>query len=84
MINDAVILAGGLGKRLHPLTKVLPKPLLPVGNKSILESLIMLLKRNNIRTIYIATNYLHDEIVNKIGDGKKYKIKVLYSRERKN
>ena len=83
MINDAVILAGGLGKRLHPLTKVLPKPLLPVGNKSILESLIMLLKRNNIRTIYIATNYLHDEIVNKIGDGKKYKIKVLYSRERK-
>ena len=43
----------------------------------------MLLKRNNIRTIYIATNYLHDEIVNKIGDGKKYKIKVLYSRERK-
>ena len=83
MIKDAVILAGGLGKRLHPLTKVLPKPLLPVGNKSILESLIMLLRRNNIKTIYIATNYLHDEIVNRIGDGKKYKIKVIYSRERK-
>ena len=62
MINAAVILACGLGKRLYPLTKVLPKPLLPVGNKSILESLIMLLKRNNVKTIYIATNYLHDEV----------------------
>ncbi len=83
MINTAIILAGGLGKRLYPLTKVLPKPLLPVGDKSILESLIMLLRRNNIKTVYIATNYLHDEIANKIGDGKKYKIKVIYSRERK-
>ena len=83
MINTAIILAGGLGKRLYPLTKVLPKPLLPVGDKSILESLIMLLKRNNIKTVYLATNYLHDEIANKIGDGKKYKIKVIYSREKK-
>jgi len=83
MINTAVILAGGLGKRLYPLTKILPKPLLPVGNKSILESLIMLLKKNNIKIIYIATNYLHDEIVNRIGNGAKYGIKIFYSRERK-
>ena len=69
--------------RSHSRPKVLPKPFLPVGDKSILESLIMLLKRNNIKTVYIATNYLHDEIANKIGDGKKYKIKIIYSRERK-
>tara|TARA_B100000579_G_scaffold434736_1_gene456278 strand:- start:2153 stop:2842 length:690 start_codon:yes stop_codon:yes gene_type:complete len=82
MDEIAVILAGGLGKRLFPLTKVLPKPLLPIGNKSILESLILLLKRNNVKKIYIATNYLHDKIVNTIGNGEKYGVKILYSREK--
>jgi NDP-sugar pyrophosphorylase family protein len=82
MIRDAVILAGGLGKRLRPLTKILPKPLLQIGNKSILESLIMLLKKHKIQRIFLATNYLHDKIINKIGDGKKYGIKIFYSREK--
>jgi NDP-sugar pyrophosphorylase family protein len=83
IIRDAVILAGGLGKRLRPLTKILPKPLLQIGNKPILESLILLLKKNKIQRIFIATNYLHDKIVNRIGDGKKYGIKIFYSKERK-
>ena len=83
MIESAVILAGGLGKRLYPLTKALPKPLLPVGSKSILESLILLLKKNNIKKIYLATNYLHDKIVDKIGNGKKFGIKIIFSREEK-
>ena len=83
MSDIAVILAGGLGKRLFPLTELLPKTLLPIGNQSILESLISLLKRNNIKTIYLATNHLHDKIVNSIGDGKKYGIKIYYSREKK-
>jgi NDP-sugar pyrophosphorylase family protein len=83
MIDSAVILAGGLGKRLYPLTKALPKPLLPVGSKSILESLILLLKKNNIKKIYLATNYLHDKIVDKIGNGKKFGIKIIFSREEK-
>ncbi len=83
MINNAVILAGGLGKRLYPLTKALPKPLLPIGSKSILESLILLLKKNNIKKIYIATNYLHDKIVDKIGNGKRFGVKIIYSREKK-
>jgi len=83
MINNAVILAGGLGKRLYPLTKALPKPLLPIGSKSILESLILLLKKNNIKKIYLATNYLHDKIVDKIGNGKRFGVKIIYSREKK-
>jgi NDP-sugar pyrophosphorylase family protein len=83
VIKDAVILAGGLGKRLRPLTEILPKPLLKVGNKSILESLILLLKKNKIKRVFIATNYLHDKIVSKIGDGKKYGVKIFYSKEKK-
>ena len=83
MINNAVILAGGLGKRLYPLTKALPKPSLPIGSKSILEPLILLLKKNNIKKIYLATNYLHDKIVDKIGNGKRFGVKIIYSREKK-
>ena len=54
MSDIAVILAGGLGKRLLPLTEILPKTILPIGNKSILESLIFLLKKSILlQTIYM-------------------------------
>ena len=54
MSDIAVILAGGLGKRLLPLTEILPKTTLPIGNKSILESLIFLLKKSILlQTIYM-------------------------------
>ena len=83
IIRDAVILAGGLGKRLRPLTNILPKSLLKIGNRSILETLILLLKKNKIKRIFLATNYLHDKIVDKIDNGKNYGIKIFYSREKK-
>jgi len=53
----AVILAGGLGSRLSPFTQIIPKPLLPVGEKSVLEIQIDRLKRYNFKEIYLATNY---------------------------
>jgi len=53
----AVILAGGLGKRLGPLTTVLPKPLLPIGDKTILEIIIERLRMFDVDEVILATNY---------------------------
>ena len=52
----AVILAGGLGTRLKPFTEVIPKPLLPIGGKAILQIQIERLRDNGFKEIYICTN----------------------------
>ena len=57
MVNTAIILAGGLGKRLRPFTNSIPKPLLPVGKDSILLIIINHLVKNNFNRIIIATRY---------------------------
>lgn len=59
-IMKAVIMAGGLGKRLEPFTTVIPKPLLPIGEKSILELMIQRLKQCGCDEVFIATNYKSD------------------------
>ena len=60
MINQAVIVAGGKGERLKLISGDLPKPLVQINNKSIIDRLIYKLKRNNINNIFISTNYLSD------------------------
>lgn len=77
----AVILAGGLGMRIRPFTKVIPKPLLPIGEKSVLEIQINQLKRSGFNEIYIATNYMGDYIERFFGDGSSYGVKLTFSRE---
>lgn len=67
----AVILAGGLGQRLKPFTEIIPKPLLPLGRSSVLETQILNLKKSGIREVIIATNYLSDYIKAFL-DGKNY------------
>lgn len=79
----AVILAGGLGSRLRPFTEVIPKPLLPIGEKSVLEIQIELLKSNGVKEIFLATNYKSEYIENFFGDGSKYNIKLKVSKELK-
>ena len=79
----AVILAGGLGKRLAPLTQVIPKPLLPVGESSVLELQLLALKRHGFTQVHIATNYLSDVVAACIGDGGKFGLNVHLSREPK-
>ena len=79
----AVILAGGLGKRLRPLTKVLPKPLLPLGESNVLETQIRLLKNYGFNEIYVATNYKSKVIKEFLGDGSKYNVSIVYSKENK-
>jgi NDP-mannose synthase len=77
----AVILAGGLGTRLKPFTEAIPKPLLPIGEKAVLEIQIENLKKSGFDEIYLATNYKSDYIENFFGDGSKYGVKLYISKE---
>ena len=77
----AVILAGGLGSRLKPFTEAIPKPLLPIGEKAVLEIQIERLKKHGFDEIYLATNYKSDYIKNFFGDGSRYGVKLVISRE---
>jgi NDP-sugar pyrophosphorylase family protein len=77
----AVILAGGLGTRLKPFTEAIPKPLLPIGEKAVLEIQIERLKMYGFNEIYLATNYKSDYIENFFGDGSRYGIKLVVSKE---
>jgi len=78
----AVILAGGLGVRLRPFTQAIPKPLLPIGEQSLLEIQIANLANNGFAEIFIATNYKSEYIESFIGDGSKHGVAISYSRER--
>jgi NDP-mannose synthase len=79
----AVILAGGMGTRLKPLTDVLPKPLLPLGDKSLLEVQITQLKKYGFTDVFLALNYKAEKIKSYFGDGKKWGINLHYSEESK-
>jgi NDP-sugar pyrophosphorylase family protein len=79
----AVILAGGLGTRLKPFTEVIPKPLLPIGEKAVLEIQIEHLKEHGFNEIFLATNYRSDYIENFLGDGSRYGVKLVISKEEK-
>ena len=59
---DAVILAAGKGERLRPITEKIPKPLIEVRGKPILEWILQDLARNNITRIYIIVNYMQEKI----------------------
>ncbi len=77
----AVILAGGLGTRLRPFTEVIPKPLLPIGEKSVLEIQIERFKKFGFDEIFLATNYKSNYIENFFGDGSRYGVKLEISKE---
>jgi len=79
----AVILAGGLGTRLMPFTQIIPKPLLPIGESSVIEIQILQLKKCGIKEIYIATNYKSEIIEAYINDGERYGINIRFSKEEK-
>ncbi len=80
---QAVILAGGLGSRLTPFTKVIPKPMLPVGDRSILEIQIDRLKTAGVTEIFFAANYKSDFLQSYFGDGSKFGVRLKYSIESK-
>lgn len=79
----AVILAGGKGTRLAEYTREIPKPMLKIGGKSILEHQIDLLIKHKVDEIIILVNYLKDVIINHFGDGSTYGINIRYFEEKK-
>lgn len=78
---QAVILSGGLGTRLKPFTEVIPKPLLPIGEKAVLEIQIERLKEHGFDEIFLATNYKSAYIESFFGDGSRYGVKLTISKE---
>ncbi|HZT35273.1 MAG TPA: nucleotidyltransferase family protein [Nitrososphaera sp.] len=77
----AVILAGGLGTRLQPYTFFIPKPMLPLGNKPLLEYIIEWLKESgDIHKIVICVSYLHRTIEDYFEDGARHGISIEYAR----
>ncbi len=80
---EAVLMAGGEGSRLNPITNTVPKSLLKIGNKPILEHNIDRLIQYGIDTVTIAINHLGEQIVNYFGNGEDKKIKINYLRETK-
>jgi len=77
-----VIMAGGKGKRMMPLTKKIPKPMLKINNKPIIEFIIEKAKKEGFKNFYISVNYLRDKIINHLNDGKKLNINIKYLKER--
>lgn len=77
----AVILAGGKGARLRPLTYTIPKPLLPVGEKPILEEIMERLKRQGITDLIVAVGYRAELIETYFRDGSQLGIQIEYVRE---
>ena len=77
----AMILAAGVGSRLDPLTRNLPKPLVPIVNKPVMEHIVELLARNGINEIMVNLHYHGDQIKKYFGDGKKWGVQISYSPE---
>jgi len=78
----AIVLCGGEGTRLRPYTYSIPKPMLPLGRKPILEYVINNLKHAGITDIILNVGYLSHQIKNHFGDGKKFGVKLTYFEEK--
>ncbi len=77
----AIVLCGGKGTRLRPYTYTIPKPMLPLGKKPILEYVLSSLRRAGITEICLTVGYLHEQIEKYFGDGSKFGLKLQYSVE---
>lgn len=79
---QVIILAGGMGTRLRPLTHRIPKPLVLINNKPFLEHLLIYLKRYNLREFILCVGSLWEKIADYFGDGRKWGINIKYSIEK--
>ncbi len=80
--NWVILMAGGLGKRLQPLTESCPKPLLKVGSKPVLETVLESFIEQGFRHFYIAVNYKAEMIIQHFGDGSQWDVEIKYLYER--
>ncbi|HOI57117.1 MAG: sugar phosphate nucleotidyltransferase [Methanoculleus sp.] len=77
----AVILAGGKGRRLEPYTTIIPKPLMPIGDKPTLEIILRQLQGHGVRDVTIAVGHLAELIMAFFGDGSRFGLSITYSWE---
>ena len=77
----AVIMAGGEGTRLRPLTSNAPKPMLPVADRPMMQHVLYLLRRHGFDEIVVTVAFLANAIKNEFGDGTDYGVKIVYANE---
>jgi dTDP-glucose pyrophosphorylase len=77
----AMIMAGGLGTRLRPLTEDLPKSMLPVGDRPLMEHIVQQLRDVGIRRVNVATHYKPEKIMEHFGDGRAFGVELNYVNE---
>ena len=80
--NPVLLMAGGFGKRLYPLTREVPKPLLPVGEKPILQTILEQLVEGGFSQFFLAVHYRSDQIRAHFGNGSKWGVRIEYLEER--
>ena len=76
-------MAGGEGKRLRPLTKNIPKPMIKVGGRPVLETIILNCSQQGLKKFYISLNYKGESIEKYFGDGMKWGVSINYLKEKK-
>ena len=79
--NIAVVMAGGQGTRLRPVTESIPKPMIEVAGRPMLERIVLHLVGHGIQTIYISVNFMADVIEQHFGDGRAFGCRIDYLRE---
>jgi UDP-glucose 4-epimerase len=79
--KQVVILAGGLGTRLQPITETIPKPMVPIAGKPYLEYQLNELRRQNCHDVILLTGYLGEQVEHYFGDGHRLGLSIRYSRE---
>ena len=80
---QAVVMAGGFGKRLKPLTDDLPKPMLPMGDKPMMEHIIDQLREASVKDIRVTTHFMPEKIKDHFGNGENFGVKIDYVPEEK-
>lgn len=79
--TPVILMAGGLGTRLRPLTETLPKPMIPVGGRPILENIISNFAAQGFHRFHISVNYLADLVRDHFGDGSAFGVNIQYLME---
>lgn len=82
LMPPVLILAGGIGSRLYPLTKSVPKSLIPIDGKPFIDHQLKLLKEKGIRDVILCIGYLGEQIQDYVGDGSRYELNISYSSDR--
>ena len=80
-LKTAVVLAGGRGTRLQPITHEIPKPLIPLHEKQLIEHIFDLLKKYGVRNVIVSIGYMGDKIKHGLGNGRKFGLNITYIEE---